>query len=67
MLIQINTDVHTSMCYSMSQISQVKTDVMFIFEGIAHVGSFFPGTLMEKYVQIHLFSFRENDTAVKGV
>ncbi len=28
---------------------------------------FFPGTLMEKYVQINLFSFHENDTAVKGV
>lgn len=26
---------------------------------------FFPGTLMEKYVQINVFSFRENDTAVQ--
>ncbi len=40
MLIQINTDVHT-LRYSILQISQVKTDVIFIFEGIAHVGSFF--------------------------
>lgn len=26
---------------------------------------FFPGTLMEKRIQINIFSFRENDTAMK--